>query len=375
MPNHTALANAGQCSRDAVAVARSRSQLTLTVAAHLAAAANHSPVAAAVADMLNACASPRNVWTGHDLHNTDGETFDGVGTLWRCRSPLCQSCLSDKARLSRRRARAALARIAPRSGEHWRFVTLTGPTVADASLVAALHVYLRAWELLRKSKLWLSCVRAGVRGEEFTVSDAGGYHVHIHALALSRWIPQAHLRAEWTRCLRTAWADVGRAPNFNTHHGEAVVDVRLITAKRRGPRSISLDAAVLEVAKYCVKGSDWLKVRPAHLVEVAEVARWPRMFETFGDARKRGAVTSLDTQNLNDGETANLNAARLMVSPSCSLRQMAATLDRETWRLLLRLRVGNARRYRMASLAHRYPLATFATLGGDMFASDVGHSP
>jgi len=366
-------------SRAVQSIARNRSRRGVEVADRLAVAALAcgSKLALGVADMMRECSSPANVWTAQDLHNGDGELFDGVGTYSSCGARLCPSCSAALRRRARRRARVALDSCPLLTGEHARLVTLTMPTVADASLLETMHAIERAWSLLRKRKFWRESVRAGIKGVEFTVTSLG-YNTHIHILAVSRWIAHAGLRSEWTHCVRVAWRERGREIAFNTPSGEAIVDVRLVRAKAGASHaSITQESALQEVLKYVCKPDAWLNVPESHLVEVAEVERFPRLFEVFGamrasheTERASDADTSLDTPSISDG-------GQLMISfpessPSVararppSLRSLVLTCDRPAWLKTLAHHFANRRAYRRGALCARYPYAIFQTLAGDV---------
>jgi hypothetical protein len=169
------------------------------------------------------------------------------------------------------------------------------------SLLEVRDVFNRAWSLMRKREWWSSRVRAGVKGEEFTLGDArrleregrawsverDGYHFHLHVLICSRWVEWAALGNEWTRCLMKATAEKGIALEFGTTHGRAVVDVRLVVnRKARGRGVVSTDGAVEEVSKYITKSESWLKLPEAQLLEVASIPRWFRAVELLGECRQ-----------------------------------------------------------------------------------------
>lgn len=250
---------------------------------------------------MRRCASVENLWTATDLHAQHGELYEGHGALWSCNGRLCPSCLAARRRRMRRRVRDGVARVRPQAGEHWRLVTLTAPPMVGLSLLEVRDVFNRAWSLMRKREWWSSRVRAGVKGEEFTLGDArrleregrawsverDGYHFHLHVLICSRWVEWAALGNEWTRCLMKATAEKGIALEFGTTHGRAVVDVRLVVnRKARGRGVVSTDGAVEEVSKYITKSESWLKLPEAQLLEVASIPRWFRAVELLGECRQ-----------------------------------------------------------------------------------------
>ncbi len=289
--------------RDVRDVANYRVRRSFQVASRLqvAAVAAENVAAMGCADRLRLCGSPSNVWRGEDLHNEDGECFDGVGTLWHCGQVICPSCLSERRRRMRRRVREGVSRVVLIKQERWRFLTLTSPTLPGVFLVKKNEVLNYAFSLLRKRKWWLDNVRAAVKGMEFTLGDekrleregrewdfnVDGYHSHIHTMVASGWISWKVLGEEWTWCLKKALRKYRYSDEIKTSHGRAIVDVRLVVDKKRNKsrNTITLDGAVEEVCKYMTKAESWLKIPDDQLVEVASVGRWGRMVELLGVCR------------------------------------------------------------------------------------------
>lgn len=314
-----------------------------------------------------------NLWTATDLLNEqDGELYEGLGNLSHCRSRLCSGCLAAERRRSRRRVREVLNGIEPASDhERWRFLTLTAPKLEGASLMQVLSIMQKAWSLLRKRKFWSVAVRAGVKGVEFT-TDGKGYHVHIHCLVLSQWIHHEELRAAWTECLQVVWAEQGLDVAINTGSGKAIIDIRLVRPKRSSRKnSIGLDDAINEVCKYITKSESFDKIPTEHLVEIATVERWQRMFEAFGEARKRegeqGEPTFLDTRCLSDGEGQPIEEKK-PTQQDCSLMDLPDDMPMELWTKAFELRLAKDRAFRKLQLAKKYPLASFRMLNGEEFS-------
>lgn len=322
-----------------------------------------------VSHLIGQCACKANIWMGTDLHNDDGELYEGVGTLVGCSSRLCPSCAADIRKRSRKKAREAVSWIEdnkvdvewemrktleemakkvgkkkreeiekrlrkPKLDLRWRFVTLTAPTVIGRSLLETIRVYNEAFARLMKREFWLCWVAGGVKGSEYTLGedeanwnpDEDGYHVHLHLMIFAEWLPWQDLQAEWTECIMKAWANVGHKLEINTTSGKVLTRISLVVprARKGGKGVISQEAAIQEVIKYVTKTDTWLRVPDAHLFECATVKRWPRMFELFGVAResyrkKKEVVkqypviednkTILDTPNLKAQESGLEGAA------------------------------------------------------------------
>lgn len=289
--------------RDVIGVACYRSRRGAEVAARLGAAAGADAEMQAEADMIRVASSTANAWHGTNLHNADGESFDGAGVLWQSGSRLCPHYMKSSRARARVRVRDAMNAVRPVRSERWRLITLTMPTLAGCGLPKTLEVFGCAWKLLRKREWWREHVRAGVKGEEFTLGDPkrlrreqrewdaerDGYHVHAHVLVVSEWIEWVRLGEEWTSCLEQASRRAGVALQIGTAHGRAVVDVRLVVARKNGnARNVVTEAnAVEEVCKYITKAEAWLKLPDDQLCEVARALRGRRMVELLGELNRR----------------------------------------------------------------------------------------
>jgi hypothetical protein len=177
--------------------------------------------------------------------------------------------------------------------------------------------------------------------------------------------------------------------DFATSHGRAVVDVRLVTPKRRGKGTVAMDDAIREVAKYITKGSTFKELAPAQLVEVERSLRGRHMIEAFGEANKRkgkikpcamiahnegetqsGEIkdTYLDNQSIVDGKAKDSKSKKERAEP---LRLVGARMIREgkrrEWLEMLRFKFAERREWRKARLAERFPVATFRTLSGEVW--------
>jgi len=357
-----------------------------------------------VADRLRECASSANVWIGRDLHREDdGELYNGVGTLYACGSRLCPSCCAALARSSRRRARSAVVRLGRGDwNRRWRSLVLTMPLMRGADVTDAIGRINDSFRRLTNRSFWKTRVVGGIKSVEFTVRP-DGYHVHIHLLVLSDYIPvnqekeqqmcgymerrklaPGNLQAEMKHCLRLSGAEIS---------GDLVLAV--YDAKRQGERAkgegITLESALQETCKYLTKSESWDKISDSQIVKIAEVERWPRMFELLGAARiKRdevdamgvepeverdvhGGTSLVHTHGLSNDEVARgepvLGMVGLPGARAPSLRSLSVALDRSAWLQILSLRVSAMRAYRKAMLARRYPYAIFNSLAGDVWSA------
>jgi hypothetical protein len=222
------------------------------------------------------------------------------------------------------------------------------------SLLRVREVFNRAWALFRKREWWKQTagVRAGVKGEEFTLgddkrleregrewsADRDGYHFHIHVMVCSKWVEWQRLGEEWTACIKRAAREQGVELSFNTAHGRAVVDVRLVLNKKTNARgTISTDNAIEEVSKYITKSDSWLKVSDAQLVEVASLPRW-RAVELLGDCReprtqdeREAARAEREAKERDRAHVAQLRAAGEAISDAERFEALQHDPDAQKW--------------------------------------------
>lgn len=259
----------------------------------------------ALSARINYCNDPANTWVGEDLHNHEtGELFDGFGRYWHCSSKFCSFCLRQNSRRNRLTLRAAIEAQTPsmsdkiklgkdykpkpgektglRTGEHYRFITLTFPNLG-LKIPPTRAIINHAWALLRKREFFRRAVVGGAKAEEFTVTGRG-YHYHMHILARTRTIKANDLRWEWTDCVKKAFAAFCVDFVAPTSDGLLIANIKIVH---------DLNKVTNEVTKYITKANSWWNMPTDHLVEVALIPKWHRMFEVFGSFRR------LDTEKLN----------------------------------------------------------------------------
>lgn len=86
-------------------------------------------------------------------------------------------------------------------------ITLTLRNMAEVEPM--LNRLIDGFRRLRSRHIWSDNVAGGCYVIELTHSSTG-WHVHLHALCLSRFIPQHHLSDVWTRLTRSKIVDIRR---------------------------------------------------------------------------------------------------------------------------------------------------------------------
>ncbi len=347
-----------------------------------AAVAVGDETALALAERMRQCSLKSNHYLAEDLTDANGECFDGFGNLWGCGSKLCHSCVTRGASRNRRLAREVLENTklirrkyfcyvkkkSVTEQEEYRFVTLTMPKV-NLSCIETLNLLRRAWELFRKLDFTKNYFSGFVKSTEFTVRNDKTYHAHLHLLAVSVFIPEKLIKKYWLNCVRTAFNESGVKFKANA----VVVNLKKVD---------SIDAALNEICKYLTKSESWSAVPKAHLLEVANVARFPRMFEMTGRLKKtsqrikaqklfekqlraetKNAANTgadyLDKNGVTDGNNPKVSIVRRE-----HWRDLVPKIGYKRYAVELEAQVTAAVRVRQEILTKKYPLATFKDLTG-----------
>lgn len=206
------------------------------------------------ADKLDACCTDHIIYR----HRTEGKV---VLLPAYCGSRWCPIC----GKIQRARAEATVENIlATYNNNLLRFVTITQVARRKESLEDAMIRLQANWQKLRRSKFWLSKVRgAYVRLETIWNPVERWWHVHLHILVLTGWLPKYELSALWHRITKDSY----------------ITDVRPIDQN-----------AKYELSKYLSK----FDVGPSMPIrELVEAWRGKRSYDLYGCFRNNEAVNHL----------------------------------------------------------------------------------
>jgi hypothetical protein len=347
-------------------------------------------IARAHAGRIGKCSLKTNHYLATNLFDKNGECFDGYGSFWGCNSKFCQPCQKRAASGNQKSARQAIENTRMRKRvkhfcwaknkqiterERLRTIVLTMPKIKAACLLS-LEILQRAWSLLRKRDLWRDYVTACVKSHEFTVRVDDSYHAHSHLIVGGFFIPEHLLKAEWKYCVEKAFIEFGFDYAALTEHlvdsDKLNVQIKLVH---------SLDKALKEVCKYMTKNESWSQIPAVHLLELANVKRFPRMFDMGGRFRdtakrfnKRAALIKarrkakadeakcdqyyVQTNGISDGEQ------KQIIQPTRkrkkNWRDRVGFLGSEVYLLLLDKEISKTVEVRKAFLAKKYPLSSFS---------------
>ncbi len=371
----------------------------------------------ALSKRMTKCADRANHFLAADLHNQQtGEMFHAFGHLYPCSSKLCHSCVATYGKRNKKTAAAAINEVKlirrtykdyetgkiREQQELLRFITLTMPPV-KAGCIDSLKIILDAWERFRKTDFFKNYVSGFARDAEFTTRKDGTYHTHIHLIAASVFIPEHLIKKFWTKCVEAAFHKAGLEFEPETASGYCVVNLKLVN---------NVESATKELCKYITKSDSWSEVPKEHLLEIASVARWPKMFSlggtfaaaalrlerqraaaraaarTFSDDARLGSAhdtssaereSYVHTKSLSDGFS-EVETSEETLEEEETTKAQPKRLKKPNWRTLVR-RVGLEKYekildeqveahqfYRKIQLRQKYPLATFTDLTGRTWA-------
>jgi hypothetical protein len=400
--------NRKQLNAEEVAMIR-RSQ-GQKIAARLESVAPGDSIGAAKAYRIGKCAESRNIFIADNLQNKDGKFFKGTGNRFSCGERLCTNCAAKMARESRAKGRRAVTKIdsifdkraKAELGLRWRSVLLTQPLMKGSDPIAATERIQRAFGLLIERSFWLTRVKGGIKGVEFTVRTTGnetnGFHVHIHLLLLSKFIAvdadtatrfERHLKkfnlsdktlqGEWRYCLNKAGAGDGSRIHYK-RLVVSVMDTKNHSERIRGDKTN--ESAILETAAYMCKFESWQEISDKDLLRIAEIERWGRMFERLGAGRESYDESKDEIGEINDagGADASLVPNPNLKSGNKDLANKTLDSDKkltwrtrfksmtfEAWKVWQESEIEKQQAFRRRQLALMNPLATFMTLDGEFW--------
>jgi len=386
--------------------------------------------ALALAERIERCANPNNVFVADDFHNADGESYQANGSLWACNSILCQNCAGRLSRDNRKTIRYVMDNEKLLTGEDWFSIT---PTMPDAllhgySLDFIRLIYQKAFETfthcnkdVKKHTPYQKLIRGMFKNCEFTCKETCIFHFHSHLLTIAKSKKIQNddfyqIRYLWTKALRKAFEfyDVDfvcrtsdkkfHAALFMLRHlpkSKAYLIPALLKCVNARARFLGLvnvnvekvnfsnrEKTIQELSKYVTKSDSWENIPLEEIEKIVERPRRARMFEALGacrdaarkmrEAAKRAKEAAISETLINPNreqmqaeidrtadEGAYLDTKRLIPRkrrPSWRVRVKEMTLAE--YRLDLESEIEAAQRFRRQQLRHRFPCATFETLGG-----------
>lgn len=165
-----------------------------------------------------------------------------------CGDRFCPICSEPSRNRARSRIRALIAGTPRQTGSRWRLITLTIRSQSDAA--SATKTLQSSFRKLRNTKWWKANCYGGISTIEVTHTEKG-WHAHIHAMVLGRYLPAHTLSRQWSTV----------APG-------SIVDVRACDNAR----------ALSYITKYVTKSSVPDEFRP----ELAQALKGTRLFCVFG---------------------------------------------------------------------------------------------
>ncbi len=359
-----------------------------------------NPVVQEISERIWDCCQASNLYVADDLHDEEtGEVYPGRGQLWACRSRLCPNCVGKLSKRNRKMARYVVEnRRDVLVGTEWFFITLTMPDLSlkHLPLLECRSVINEAWRKFQRSRWFQNISRGGMKSEEFTVGEHNQYHYHLHLLAICRFKIKSNsfreIREEWTEALKFSFKKHNLKFDCNTSDKLAVCHIQKVWNKEK---------AILEICKYVTKSTDWAKIPPAQLADIASIKRFPRMFEFYGVCKDRANEIRPEARNKNDEKHTYLDTKQITVNSlhiifdvseitdafvylsiasnisvkksnapplkSLTWRQKAEVWSREKCRQDRKKEIARCQTFRKRQLMEKFAFASFKTIDGKEF--------
>jgi hypothetical protein len=360
-----------------------------------------NPLMRAQAERIKRCCSDDNLFVGEDFHTSDGELFEGKGSLWACNSRLCPNCVGKLSKRNRRIIRYVIENQKLLVGENWYAVNFTLPNLdlKDVPLPFIADIMQAAWKRFsaletraNKKLTWFQkTIRGGFKNCEFTYTENKIYHYHLHTLLVAKSrIGRDNfieIRRQWTKALVFAFAKFGIELKINSKDGLANVFV-----EKRKFNSRNRERTINELCKYVTKNESWREIPIEQLETIVAVPRFWRMFESFGVCRQTARKMNENTvqasanadietvnQSANPNDDAYLDKNNLINRQPDELLKKGLRVRRVSWRIRAKQiplwqyrmeladEIEEVQRFRKFQLQRKFEFATFQTLDGEVF--------
>ena len=165
-----------------------------------------------------------------------------------CHNRFCPVCSAGRKFKVQGKLEALLAKFPPTARRRLKMLTLTQPKQID--LKEGLKKLLSSFKRLRNRKKWKEWNCDGGYVVEIKGTE-NNWHIHLHAIITSYYIPEPELWAEWEACGGGKHAHLMAIPNAT---------------------------AIAYVTKYITKG----EFDPDYVAQINSALRDQRLFSTFG---------------------------------------------------------------------------------------------
>lgn len=172
-----------------------------------------------------------------------------------CGNRFCRIC--SKSRRSRlvKRVKFLMNRVKLKPKHSFKFLTLTIPNMSDP--IEQFRLLQRSFRRLRQRKYWKGHVEGGCVFYEVKIGTDGTYHIHLHAIIESSYIPVRELSDLWSKV----------SPG-------SIIDIQWISDK----------AVISYITKYTTKSDLPLNQQ----IIASKLLKGSRLFQPFGTWHKIG---------------------------------------------------------------------------------------
>lgn len=173
-----------------------------------------------------------------------------------CGNRFCPICSKSRRSRLKKRVKFLMNRVKLEPKQSFKFLTLTIPNMPDPA--EQFRVLQKSFRRLRQRKYWKDNVKGGCVFYEVKIGTDGNYHIHLHAVIESRYMPVRELSALWSQV----------SPG-------SIIDIQWISDK----------AVISYITKYTTKSDLSLQ----HQLDASKMLKGTRLFQPFGTWHKIGS--------------------------------------------------------------------------------------
>lgn len=166
-----------------------------------------------------------------------------------CGNRFCTTCNKSRTSRLRKRVRFLMKNVTLSKGRSFKFLTMTIPNMDNPA--EQLKIIQKSFRRLRQRKYWKTKVEGGCVFYEVKTGTDGKYHIHLHAIIQSDYIPVKELSEIWSQV----------SPG-------CIIDIRWISDK----------AIINYITKYTTKSALSLNSQ----LYASRLLKGSRLFQPFG---------------------------------------------------------------------------------------------
>lgn len=190
----------------------------------------------------------------------------------QCGDRFCDICSRRRSARIRSRLQDLHRYVHRKKGYTFKFLTLTIPSGSD--LERQFNLLVKSFRRLRQRKFWRNRVDGGGYVIELTVGKGGLWHVHLHAIIYSAYLPVRQLARQWSGC------GPGQIVHISMISGPQVVNY----IAKYVSKSLALDRRT-QIASEVLKGNRLFQPFGSFQASIQSIRRQAHPCENCGESQ------------------------------------------------------------------------------------------